>query len=63
MKFWDEITIDWRKCKYISKEYDDEWETGRHRLIDENENIFTSNMSISVANPKKKYYLTREDAR
>ena len=43
-KFWDIIEMNWRTCRYISKDYDEDWETGRHRLIDDGENIFTSSL-------------------
>jgi len=43
-EFWDILEINWRKCRYISKDYDDNWETWRHRLIDDGENIFTTKL-------------------
>ena len=41
-KFWDIIKLNNRECRYISKQYNEEWETGRHILIDDWENIFNT---------------------
>ena len=45
-KFWD-IFYDkehGRVCRYVKAEYDDEGETGRHYLLDDGENLFTTNL-------------------
>lgn len=42
-KFWDIIKTWWKTCRFISKDYDENWNyKDRIRLIDENENIFTT---------------------
>lgn len=45
-KFWDVFhdKEHGRVCRYVKAEYDDEGETGRHFLLDDGENLFTTNL-------------------